>query len=280
MAKKPDVPPIAKPVLAKEPTKEPTRELTEGPGAATTPSSPQSPASTASSTHESGGCPYILTKGERQGQPCGKKPRKGASYCCRHKKYEGVEQKEKKALPVVKKAGTSSRGNTTQSKGVSNVFREHKATGHYYNPETGLALKSLEDKVVCGKLVDGKILTLGPDDIEACKARGFRYLEKPVTNTQKVSQTNGAESSVEEPRPKRATLGRKTPDPEKASARLRPSDGRVTKKSIADAIATASEDSEDVEAILGALSLGANSDGEEEEILSDENDCEELDSEE
>ena len=74
VAKKPDVPPIVEPVLAEEPTKEPTRELTKEPSAATTPSSPQSLASTASSTHESGGCPYILTKGESQGQPCGKKP--------------------------------------------------------------------------------------------------------------------------------------------------------------------------------------------------------------
>ena len=39
------------------------------------------------------GCPYVYTKGAREGEICNSKPKNGAVYCSRHKKYEGIEPK-------------------------------------------------------------------------------------------------------------------------------------------------------------------------------------------
>ena len=231
---------------------------------------PPSPSSVSSgSTKGCNGCPYILTKGERQGLPCDKKPRKGATYCCRHKKYEGMEPKEKKVLPTVKKSVAGAVKNPARpgaSGGVKIVFREHKGCNHHCNPETSMALESIESKIVCGRCDKGMIVPLTVEDIETCKAYGFRYRDDPP-------KANG----VPDPR---------TPDPDsprseppvatKKTSHIRPRDGGSTKRSIADVIATVASETEDVEQILGTLQLGANSDGEPEEVLSEEEDTDEM----
>ena len=258
---------IPSPVL---PGPDPDPEITEE---ITAPPSPSSVSS--GSTKGCDGCPYILTKGERHGLPCGKKPRKGATYCCRHKKYEGVEPKEKKVLPTVKKSVAEAAKKPARpgaSDGVKIVFREHKGCNHHCNPETSMALESIESKIVCGRCDKGMIVPLTIEDIEICKAYGFRYRDDPPKAT-----------SVPDPR---------TPDPPRSeppvatnkASHIRPMDGGSTKRSIADVIATVASETEDVEHILGALQLGANSDGEPEEVLSEEeevlNDEEEVMSEE
>jgi len=228
---------------------------------ATAPPSPCSISSGVSASTECDGCPYILTKGERQGQPCGKKPRKGATYCCRHKKYEGTEPKEKKVLPTVKKsvggAAKPSAHPAGSSAGVKIVFREHKGCNHHCNPETNMALESIESKIVCGRCEKGVIVPLTSDDIEICKAHGFRYHDEPSS----VSHTPDPMSPSPEP-----------PTVPKKASHIPPRDGGSTKRSIVNAIATVALETEDVEQILGVLQLGTNSDGEPEDVLSEEED--------
>ena len=50
-------------------------------------------------------CPYVFAKGANAGEQCGCKPKNGAVYCSKHKKYEGTAPKsaKKSPLPVPKK---------------------------------------------------------------------------------------------------------------------------------------------------------------------------------
>lgn len=41
-------------------------------------------------------CPYILKKGNREGESCNSTVKKGLNYCSRHKRYEHEEPKPKK----------------------------------------------------------------------------------------------------------------------------------------------------------------------------------------
>ena len=48
-------------------------------------------------------CPYIFSRGEKQGEICGVKSKKDCEYCSKHQKYEGVGQPvEKKKTPKAK----------------------------------------------------------------------------------------------------------------------------------------------------------------------------------
>jgi hypothetical protein len=246
---------------------EPTEQIT----------APPSPSSVSSgSTKGCDGCPYILTKGERQGLPCGKKPRKGATYCCRHKKYEGVEPKEKKVLPTVKKSVAGAAKNPARpgaTAGVKIVFREHKGCNHHCNPETSMALESIESKIVCGRCDKGVIVPLTAEDIETCKAYGFRYRDNPPKATRvpdpRTPEPDPEYEDPDSPRSEPQAVPKKT-------THIRPRDGGSTKRSIANAIATAASETEDVEQILGALQLGVNSDGEAEDVLSEDEDTDDM----
>ena len=53
-------------------------------------------------------CPYVFTKGAKEGEQCGTELKSGTNYCSRHKKYENMEPKKKKVLPAVKTKSISS----------------------------------------------------------------------------------------------------------------------------------------------------------------------------
>ena len=42
------------------------------------------------------GCPYVFSKGDKEGTNCGIKPKNGCEYCSKHQKFEGVGQDTKK----------------------------------------------------------------------------------------------------------------------------------------------------------------------------------------
>lgn len=129
-----------------------------------------------SSVSESEGdsCPYIFTKGQRDGEMCGAKPRKDMNYCSRHKKYEDIEQKPKKTLPQSKKTISSkTESKKSQPKIMSRVLRKNKEIDMLWHPETGFVFKSTKERVVVGKIEDNKVIELMPDDIDECKKWGF-----------------------------------------------------------------------------------------------------------
>lgn len=198
-----------------------------------------------SSTESCDGCPYIYTKGEKEGQTCNIKPKGGVVYCTRHKKYEGQEPKQKKIMPTIKKSisgNISGLKKTSPSKPVNTVLRKNKAIEKLWHSTTGMVFKSAKERIVIGKCVEDKLLPLTSEDIEVCMAHSFAYeiVDKEVVPDKKIEDEES--SSDDEVEKKKA--------PESSSNKIVPA-----KKSIAASIATTKLQAEDVEAILSELQL-------------------------
>ena len=236
-----------------------------------------------SSTSGSEGCPYVYTKGEKEGQVCNIKPKGGVVFCTRHKKYEGMEPKQKKILPSTKK---SIGGNTVVTKKepvkkeVNTVPRKNKAIDMLWHSATGMVFKSAKERIVVGKCVNDKVLPLTKDDIEICMSHSFAYeeintkLQDKITNNDSDSEEEFVEETISAP-PLRVTP--KLPN------------SIAPKKSMTDAIAKTKMQAQDVELILSELQISTepkksnvksnvdedlfiDSDDEEEDILEEEDD--------
>ena len=208
---------------------------------------PKSPSEASSS---SDGCPYVYTKGEKEGQSCGIKPKGGVIYCTRHKKYEGQEPKQKKIVPCAKKSiagSTPSKVAVPVAKEVNTVLRKNKIIDKLWHSSTGMVFKSAKERVVIGKCVDDKFLPLDKDDINICMAHSFAY-----------------DLSYEDEESLPSIIDKKT-------------DSLVEKKSILTAIKQTNIKAADVEDILCELQINKkklssviDEDDEEEEELNDD----------
>ena len=247
-----------------------------------------SPTKTAdSSTSGSEGCPYVYTKGEKEGQVCNIKPKGGVVFCTRHKKYEGMEPKQKKILPSTKK---SIGGNTVVTKKepvkkeVNTVLRKNKAIDMLWHSATGMVFKSAKERIVVGKCVNDKVLPLTKDDIEICMSHSFAYeeinskLQDKSTNNDSDSDSDSEEKIVEE---------KISVTPVRITPKL--ANSIAPKKSMTDAIAKTKMQAQDVELILSELQISAepkksnvkstidedlfiDSDEDEEDLLEEEDD--------
>lgn len=116
------------------------------------------------STCESNGCIAMIKSGVRRGQECGKKislQSESKNYCGTHLKHEtlgAVREKEAEAIDGF-------------------IFRLNDK-GRYVFGDTGLILKSVDDKKIIGKqLPDGSVADLTEEDIALCKRRKLRFIE-------------------------------------------------------------------------------------------------------
>ena len=147
----------------------------------------------------SSGCPYIYTKGEKEGQSCGINPKGSVVYCTRHKKYEGQEPKQKKIVPSAKKSiagSTPSKVSAPVAKEVNTVLRKNKIIDKLWHSATGMVFKSAKERVVIGKFVDDKLFPLTKEDIDICMSHSFAYdeswkgdeIEKTITHSPIVTK--------------------------------------------------------------------------------------------
>ena len=152
-------------------------------------------------TESEDGCPYLFTKGAQEGKKCGKNPKSGATYCSRHKKYEGIEPKQKKILPISKKksvAATVKSNKLPVNNTIHKVLRKNKALDKLWHVETGMVFKSARDRIVIGKCVDNELHPLTSEDIQVCIARSFKY-EEPEEEPEEVVDEEPEEVVDEEP---------------------------------------------------------------------------------
>jgi hypothetical protein len=204
-----------------------------------------SPAKTDSGSSVKGeGCPYVYTKGEKEGETCNIKPKGNVVYCTRHKKYEGTEPKQKKLLPSTKKsiAGTTTVKKSPQKKTVNTVLRKNKALDKLWHSATCMVFKSAKERVVIGKCVDDKLQPLTNDDIEVCMAHSFAF-EKDTDDVKKSnnkSEDSDLKTSNEESEDEKEVIPKVVPDNKQA---------KCIKKSIAAAITETKIQAKDVEVI-------------------------------
>jgi len=250
-------------------------------------------------------CPYVFAKGANAGEQCGCKPKNGAVYCSKHKKYEGTEPKsaKKSPLPVPKKTIVPTTKKVTPPiKKPNLVLIRNKKINKFVHQESGLVFKSEKEKNVIGKLRDDKIAELSEEDISNCKKYGFKYEIKPVepekeevdeeevdeeekeeVDEEEVDEEEKEEVDEEEKEEvdekkinNMMKISRKiTAVPEKLQAK----EATNFKKSINKAITNTNAQVEDVEEILNKLNINAQeSDSEdefEEQEFEEEEDLEE-----
>ena len=119
-------------------------------------------------------CKYKFTKGASSGQICGCKLQNGNAFCSKHKKFEGVEPKEKACLPKPKKSIVEPVVKTSPKKQpIEVILRKNKAIDKLWHIETGMVFQSAIDRLVIGKCVDDTIPDLTEEDIDICKSMGF-----------------------------------------------------------------------------------------------------------
>lgn len=213
------------------------------------------------------GCPYLFTKGAREGELCNSKPTKGETYCCRHKKYEGTDPKVKKVLPTAKKTMAETVKPSVKQpigkKPVNIVLKKHKILDKYMDTETGFLFRSKDDRVVIGRAVDDKCVPLTEKDIHEIKARGFKYEMITEKREQELEEEEEEEEEQELEEEKSSkivnptTTTIKTSDAKKPSptttTTIKASDAKSIKKSISSIINKTTEQAESVEDILGML---------------------------
>jgi hypothetical protein len=220
-----------------------------------------------SSTGGSEGCPYVYTKGEKEGQVCNIKPKGGVTFCTRHKKYEGMEPKQKKILPSTKKsigANTSVAKKEPVKKEVNTVLRKNKAIDMLWHSATGMVFKSAKERIVIGKCENDKVLPLTQNDIEICMAHSFAYEELNNDNSDSEDEIV----------------------PDKISVQPVRTISIAPKKSMTEAIAKTKMQAQDVELILSELQISTSpkksnvdedlfmdsDDDDEEDLLEEEDD--------
>lgn len=156
-------------------------------------------------------CPYKYIKGDTKGTTCGAKLANGKTYCSRHKKHEGVVKEEKKIMPRPKSVQKNDDDEETEeppkkkspdAKIISRVLYKHKPTGHFWHPETTLAFKSFDERVVIGKIADDKIHALTEADIDTCKKWGFVFVSTENKEEAKKKQESDSESDEQDTKKK------------------------------------------------------------------------------
>ena len=217
-------------------------------------------------------CPYVFTRGENKGEICGCKPKNGNKYCSKHKKYEGEPQKEKKVLPSGKKSIVSpSKKTPPKEQSPETILRKHKVLDKYWHRETDMVFKSGTERIVIGKCVNDKLVSLTEEDIDVCKSRRWQYEdEKPAAyDIDYGSSDSEKEEDVMEKEMTKAV--RKVTAISKTA-----NDAAIKTKKSLKAVINAQTD--DVENILSELQKPSADDSDEEldEELEEENDEQEL----
>ena len=139
-------------------------------------------------------CPYIFIKGARQDEKCGGKVKIGNNYCSRHKKQEGVAQKDNKSVPVTKKQNNTS----TSEKSTQPTIRMHRGLVKFWHPETCLVFKSKTEIVVIGSCINGSLVELTDESIELCKKWSFAFDKKYIEEVKEEEDVKDEEEVTEE----------------------------------------------------------------------------------
>jgi hypothetical protein len=270
---------IPKKEIITKPTSIPKKEIVEK----VPEKKPSVAKSDTSSSCNGEGCPYLFTKGAKEGEYCGSSPKNGAVYCSRHKKYEGIEPKQKKVLPTSKKSIAEAIKNKKLSpkKEINIILRKHKILNQLWHQDTGMVFLSAKERVVIGKSVSDVLKPLDNDDIEVCKAHGFKYEietnnEEQEKKTSSVTEESNPEedlsdeddededvissishkitavpSNRDKTQKSSAVVQRKAPT--NSTKTLSASNATAVKKSISAAIATTNVQAKNVTDILGCL---------------------------
>jgi hypothetical protein len=123
-------------------------------------------------TTEKRTCVWTITKGKASGgKVCGATVKGETDFCTRHAKnankvvQEKVEEQEKEK-PI--------------------IVSLDKKTGRWTHKDSGFVMKSKEERIVNGKIVNGVVADISEDDVELLKTLKFKY-DLPIKNVMRKS---------------------------------------------------------------------------------------------
>ena len=80
----------------------------------------------------------------------------------------------------------------------SRTFKKHKKTNHIYNPESGLVLKSGDEKTIIGRIDGDSFVEFDETCLKLCKEFSFKYDEKLLDKISKQEQVEAVEEDEED----------------------------------------------------------------------------------
>jgi hypothetical protein len=117
-------------------------------------------------------CPYEFSKGKRKGEICNIKLSIGKDYCSSHNKSD--VKKDKINNSILLKENIIE----TEKKKIDNNFRILKKNIEidcWWNSFTGMVFKNNQERIVIGRIKEGKKCKLNKEDIEDCKKWNYQY---------------------------------------------------------------------------------------------------------
>ena len=201
------------------------------------------------------GCPYVFTKGAREGSTCGSKPKDDKTYCSRHKKYEGQSPKVKKVSPPLRRSIVSTKKRTAPKKKHQDIILHKGPGGRLYHRPTGLVFG--RDKVAIGTWLRADNNSSGVDEIIPLTDENIAVAKKYMFAF-KVEDIEIAAAATR-----------------KVTRSLKPQEAKKLKQSLSSAIAQTNVKAKDVADILCELQIRDSPENLEVEKVEDESDYEE-----
>lgn len=156
---------------SEEPSVEPSAEPSEEPSVE--PSEEPSADEEQSEQEHEGKCIAVFARGAKKGETCGAKVKEG-DYCSKHQK--SGEKKHEKKEPVIPKRKKEEEKPKEEKEKV--VLRKHPKLNVIYHEDTGFVFKSEKEKVVTGRIVNGKIRKLNKHDNDEIIAYSFPVMKE------------------------------------------------------------------------------------------------------
>jgi hypothetical protein len=135
------------------------------------------------STKTKSKCIHPIAKGDKKGQPCGvsvSDESKTGNYCKKHLGQEVEKKEEKKAAPVKAKKEevilSKQELKEQIEKRTQEVEVRRNKYGNWEHYGSGIVLDKQTRKAYGRQLDDGSVSPLSEEDIEICKAVGFKYI--------------------------------------------------------------------------------------------------------
>lgn len=138
-------------------------------------------------------CPYVFSKGQKQGQTCGVKSKNGEEFCSIHRKKDGSKSKRNSTVSTSNSI-TSRTSNDTAVSGSSIILKKYG--DNLIHVPTNLIFDKATKSVI-GKMVNDKILVLTTEDTEICNKWRFKIFDE-VKKHKEMAKAEKEKESVKE----------------------------------------------------------------------------------